>query len=66
VYSRSHPHPASLNAIVERLVGAGIRAEAIAEAINLLRTGRADLIDDVIAGRLEVSRALKIARRGRP
>jgi hypothetical protein len=56
------PDPHSQSAIFNRLVGAGVRAEAIAKAIALLRTGRADLIQDVIDGKLDVERACRAAR----
>jgi hypothetical protein len=53
--------------IIARLVASGIRAEAVADAIALLRTGRADLVEKVTGGELHVDRALKIAkRRSRP
>jgi hypothetical protein len=49
-------------AVIERLVASGVRAQAAAAAISLLRTGETSLIKDVLAGRLTVERALKIAR----
>jgi hypothetical protein len=53
--------------IVERLIAAGNSPTAVSEAIALIRTGRADLLDQVIAGELGVARALRIAKlRGRP
>ncbi len=53
----------SQNAVVARLVrSSGYRAEAIAQAIALLCTGRTDLIEDVLAGKLTVARALKLAQ----
>jgi hypothetical protein len=65
-HSTSHPAN-SQSAIFARLIGAGIRAEAIATAIALLQTGQADLIQAVIDGRLTVERARRIAqRRSRP
>ena len=58
----SQPRRASCFA---RLVGSGIRAEDVARAIALLRTGRADLIQDVIAGKIDVERACRVARQRR-
>ena len=58
--------PCSQNAVIARLARAGgYRAEAIAQAIALLQTGAVDLIEDVLAGKLTVERALKIARQRR-
>jgi hypothetical protein len=67
-FSQSASPPAnSQAAIVARLIGAGIRAEAVAQAIRLLQFGQVDLIQAVIDGRMTVSRALRIARkRSRP
>jgi hypothetical protein len=59
------PARSSQTAIVERLVSAGVRAEAIADAIALLQTGAVDLIEAVIAGKLTVERALKLVRQRR-
>ena len=65
--ANASPDRNSQVAIVERLTNAGIRAGVVRQAIALLRTGQADLIEDVIAGRLPVERACRIARqRGRP
>jgi hypothetical protein len=56
----------SQNAVVARLVcSTGYRAEVVAQAIALLRTGAADLIELVLAGKITVVRALKIARQRR-
>lgn len=65
------PHSAtpthhSQSAVIERLVASGVRAQAAAAAISLLRTGEISLIEDVLAGRLSVERALKIARQRGP
>jgi hypothetical protein len=54
--------PHSQAAIVARLVGAGIRADVVRQAIALLRTGQVDLVEAVITGRLSVERACRIAR----
>ena len=61
--SSARPSPHSEAAIIDRLVGAGIRAEAITAAIDLLRTGVSDLIDLVVNRELTVERALRIARK---
>jgi hypothetical protein len=60
-------HRNSQALIVERLIGAGIRADAICLAIELLESGQADLILAVLDRKLAVARALKIAKqRSRP
>ena len=60
----ANPAPHSQTASIERLAGAGLRAEAI---LALLHSGQADLIQGVIDGRLDIERALKICKqRGRP
>jgi hypothetical protein len=55
----------SQSAIIARLVASGICAEVVGDAIALLRTGRADLIQQVTDGELDVARALKIAKKRR-
>jgi hypothetical protein len=53
--------------ITERLANAGIRADVIRLAIELLQSGQADLIQQVLDKKLTVARALKITQqRGRP
>jgi hypothetical protein len=57
------PGPRSQAKIFDRLVATGIRAEAVTKAIALAHTGRADLIQRVIDGKLDLERAAQIARR---
>jgi hypothetical protein len=68
----SNPHnpassdPASQTVVIARLVQTGgYRAEAIAQAITLLQTGAVDVIEQVLAGRISIERALKIVRQRR-
>jgi hypothetical protein len=49
-------------AVTGRLAGAGIPEVDIRRAIALMRTGRADLLARVIAGKLDVARARRLAR----
>jgi hypothetical protein len=49
-------------AAIGRLASAGIPETEIRQAIALMRTGRVDLLARVIAGDLDVARALRLAR----
>jgi hypothetical protein len=51
-----------LAAILSRLTGAGIPQTDIHHAIELMRTGRADLLARVITGDLDVVHACRLAR----
>jgi thymidylate synthase (FAD) len=52
--------------LADRLVTDGVPTRTVNAAIALMRTGRADLINKVIAGRLTVFAALELARDDRP
>jgi hypothetical protein len=48
--------------VIGRLAGAGVPEIEIREAIALMRSGESDLLARVIAGDLDLARALRIAR----
>jgi hypothetical protein len=48
--------------VIGRLAGTGISETDIRNAIALMRTGRVDLLAQVIAGELDIARARRLAR----
>ena len=54
---------ARASAVIDRLIGAGIPWKSVELAVSLVRTGRVDLVQAVIDGKLELSHALAVARR---
>ncbi len=52
-----------LNEITQRLLADGMPLASIVDAVELLQTGAADLITQVISGKITVKVALETARR---
>jgi hypothetical protein len=61
-YNARTPRASAQDDVVARLAAAGLSYKAIWLAIGLMKSGRSDLIEKVIAGRLPLTEAMKLAR----
>jgi hypothetical protein len=50
--------------VIDLAARTGFSLEQIETGVTLMRTGRADLIEAVITGRMDIRKALKLARKG--